>query len=358
MSFSRKSFASFVETKDGLTGKEYQGDLAYPKENPDYRGDTKPLPYGNKEEMERGVLVADDDKTTPLALEKTPGMDKATSLSTVAKKDVTKVKRAKLTTEEFIEKTKGMNPKELLEFVSENSEISTISDLFGNEFTPDPNQTIQYVTGLMVNSPRMMDRFVMEMKRRGGFDGLMQSLMEHTECYGSMVNAFSDAGNGKSRASGFAKSLHDNYAGLIDAVDFTESVAPEVDSRFGIPSKPKSQYSEPDSRYTGGNPEYASNGKDMFGGDPSKDMFGGEKQIGGADGNLGTSAPGSNPQFNNGMPNTGGAGMPAPNFGNGPAAKPSKKLKSENAASNLFDASAKFDHLKSLMEGACKGGNC
>lgn len=389
----RKSFFDYVENRDssggidpfkGLAGEDNDSDFSYSQKQPDYRNGYKPLGYTpvDGEDEPGDVWVArDNDKKKSLADEMSPDMEpeKVTPLGKLAKnmtREVGKavlpdkldsikqkkfelpkmvsnktVKGKKLTNEEFLNLTGEMTPSELMNFFTEENQLMTISDLFGNEFTPEPNQTISYITSVISNSPRMMDRFIIECKRAGCFKNLIESAMEHGDCYDHVVDVFADSSNGRTKASMLANSMHDKYVSALDAVDFSESVSPSVNDRFGQQQGSGSTNKEFDpynnKSTNSGNPEFSSKNPET---DDSKGYAGGEKQQGQPMDNMG------------GQTNFGGTSMGTgkPDFGSGPAKMPAmiKKLKAETAAGNLFDASAKFEPLRTLMEGSCKNGKC
>lgn len=275
-----KKFTDFLEAKkelmdvkDGLAGKDYDGPLSVkPPQEPTKGKSDKPLPYKAGGEIAKGVAWTADKQEKGLGWEATPGMTPETS--PLGKKVEDKSKqipksKKKLTTEEFIATTKDMSNKEFANYILEQSDtaLTTVSDLFGNEFTPDPTQTIQYVTGLMLGNPLYMERFVRELKRRGGMNNLVAELLEHNDSYKSLAENFEESEYGIDRCSKFARTLNDHYMSLYDKFDFgdedlDESVAPNLDTMIG---KPKgSEFGNggfdntPDPNYTTGS-QYATN---------------------------------------------------------------------------------------------------
>ncbi len=166
-------------------------------------------------------------------------------------------KPKKLTAEQFVEETKNLSNAQFFDYVLEShgdAEISPVTDLFGNEFTPDPIQTIQYMSGLFMGNSYYLEKFVREMRRRGGMDSLMD---EVCNCggYDLVVNHLEDPDHGEDRSKGLAKSLNDRFMKAVDNFAFdgedddtNESVAPSLDMMMGkqqgmgmpqMPSKPQ-----------------------------------------------------------------------------------------------------------------------
>ncbi len=367
-------FSNFVKQKDlgidpadGLAGFGYEGPYAYPQKPEGAAGVAagQPLPYQNPDEPDDRtgqVWVARDSESNKPSLGsmETKGMGTASS---VLKKPDGKVKetnpphkwpkiankvqkqapetkiKSKMTNEQFLKASKEKSTGQMIDLISEDvhEELTPITDLYGNEFTPDPNQTIQYLSGILANSPRMMDRFVIEMKNRGAMNKILESMMQHQNCFDGIVEAFGKPEKGKGHSQQLAKSLHDKYVSALDSVDIAESVDAAPEKRFGpLPNN-------------GINPKPRSIGMADSKGQPA---------------GLGSTG-GQNPAgASGGGTNFGGQGMPdstsgMPDFGQGPVTASRKKLmKAETAAGNLFGASATFPHLKSEMEGACKNGNC
>jgi hypothetical protein len=183
------------------------------------------------------------DKTKPLGNMATPGITPKTSSGCEEPdNEVDYVKQKKMTVEQFIEKTSKLNGQEFAKFMLESNSIdktlTTVSDLFGNEFTPEPNQTIQYVCGLILNNLNMMRRFVMEVRRRDGLHNMMEELMDHGESYSSIVNHLECPDQGETRCGRLADELNNSYANVVDKFEvsedmFPESTSPGVDDLYG-----------------------------------------------------------------------------------------------------------------------------
>jgi hypothetical protein len=127
----------------------------------------------------------------------------------------------KLTSEQFIEQTKDLSPAEFISFFVEGSDepLPTVTDLYGNEFTPDPTQTIQYLASLMVKNPRLITRLVREIKRHeNGFGMLMDENQNHPEFYHMMVKGMVEPEEGKKRCSRLTRAMNDQYMDELNKV--------------------------------------------------------------------------------------------------------------------------------------------
>lgn len=366
----KPSFRDFVHAKDGgidpadgLAGWGYDGPYKYPDAPEKGYAFTEPAPYANPDEPDDKtgyVWVARDNDGEPLGDEMSPGMDKATALGKKPdlKKAVQVHKWKKLTNEQFLAVSQASSPAKMMDMAEEGEEaLQPITDLFGNSFTPEPNQTINYLIGILAKSPRMMDRFVIEAKNRGAFEKILESMMQHQSCFDGMVEMFGHPKYGKSHSHQLAHALHDRYSKALDAVDLGESAQPGVEKRFG----PAAETAAGDITTKGVFGDSAS--KSIYGSDNGNNEFG-EKPGTGVFGSNGGQNPAS---MGKGMGAQGGAGMPdatspGPDFGPQSAPPPgspmAKKMKAESAAGNLFEASARHPHLKGLMMDMCKDGNC
>lgn len=366
------SFRDFVHAKDGgidpadgLAGWGYDGPYKYPEAPEKGYAFTEPNPYSNPDEPDDKtgqVWVARPNDGTPLGDKESPGMNKATPLG--KKPDLKKAVEVhpwkRLTNEQYLSKSKSSSPSQLLE---SDVGLEPIVDLFGNQFTPEPNQTINYLIGILAKSPRMMDRFIIEAKNRGAFEKILESMMQHQSCFDGIVEMFGRPVTGKSHAHQLASALHDKYSSALDAVDLGESVQPDVKDRFGSASETAAGDITTKNIF-GGNPGQGVNGSD-YGNDEFNEKPGQKNIFGGGD-----SSGGQSPSTMNAGQGAGeGGGMPdpasgMPDFGDNPKSAPppgspmSKKMKAETAAGNLFEASARHPHLKGLMMDMCKDGNC
>jgi hypothetical protein len=258
---SFKTFSDFLEAKkqdlidakDGLAGEDYDGPLSVkPPQAPTKGKNDKAQPYKASGEVKNGVVytAADDGAKKGFAYDASPGMTPQTSMpmgkSIEDKSQQIKVKK-KLTTEEFIESTKEMDDSQFANFILESHDrtLSTVTDLFGNEYTPDPTQAIQYVAGLLMGNHTFMERFIREMKRRDGLNSLVTELFEHGDTYEKIVEQLDEPEFGLDRCSKFARTMNDHYMKAFDNLDFGkeedlgESVSPKVDELFGM--KPQGQ---------------------------------------------------------------------------------------------------------------------
>jgi hypothetical protein len=335
-----------IDAKDGLAGEDYDGPLSIkPPQEPTEGKHDKPLPYKATGEEERGIAwtAPDDGTKKPLGQEATPGITPETS--PIGKKvgDFSKPrpKPKKITTEEFIEKTQDMTDTEFMNYMTEShsTEISTITDLFGNEFTPDPQQSIEYVCSLMMGNEYYLQKFIREMKRRGGMECLMGELFQHGESYDLVVDHLDDSDHGQARAGKLAKMMNDRYMKAFDNFDFgiEESTAPSLDQMMPD-MKGGSGGGDIWSREGGGNSIYAKN-KDA---NP-----------------MGSAGAGRNPT-GGGAPNFGGGALQAPmppmmkkmKEGGGP------KFKGNTAGLHLINELSNYDGFKRHMKDKCVGPDC
>lgn len=313
-----------VDVSAGLAGDpDKKTDFSYPEYPQPGLGTSKPLPYKNPDDQNGEVLVARDDNNKKPALSSngTPGIDNYGP-------GLTKPKI----------KIKNPQPaKELKESLNEC--VYQVYDLFGNAFTPDPNQTIKYIVSIIENSPRMMDRLIIEMINNNVLLKAIESMMQHQICFDCIVDIFGKQNVGKEKSNQLAKAMHDKYISALDAVDieddFSESVDAGVNLRFSKKEDLNSTF--------GASP--SSNPSGVFG-KSSTNAFGGNK---------GVSMDGMNsPSVSQGMSSP--ADNTTPDFGTGPLSNPVKKfLKAETAAGNLFKSSASFSPLKKLMEDTLRG---
>lgn len=388
----RGQFAKFVNQKQfgidpatGLAGYGYDGPYAFPQ-NPK-QGEAgvaagEPLPYSNPDEKDSktgNVWVArdSDNEKQSLGDSETKGM--GTAVPEIKKPDKSKVKQTnpphvwpklknqgqktmpenkpskKMTNEDFLKSSKGKTTGQLMDLIAEDhEEVTPISDLYGNQFTPEPNQTIQYLISVIGNSPRMMDRFVIEIKNRGLMNKFLESMMQHQVAFDGIADLFAHPVKGKIHARQFVQAIHDKGAfeeGVTESVDAspsqrfgTGSVDDNSKGVRGGPVQDGDNFNNKGGGVRGG----PTQGKDMFGNTPGTNGSNGGQSP--ASGDSGMSNPGGQgmPNPNDGMPNKG-----MPDFGQGPIPK-KKMMKADTAAGNLFGAAASFPHLRSAMQNAFK----
>lgn len=339
-----KRFEDFVEAKDedlkdGLAGIDYKGPLSTKPDQKATKGmNSKPLPYKNIDpdyEESGTVLVAKDDKVEkPLGDEATPGMTpKVCATDGEAPKLNTKnPKYKKLTSEQFLNVTKEMSPAEFAKFVLEcypNTGVSSITDLYGNEFTPEPNQTIEYISALLLGSEMLMERFIREIKRREGLKPIIEALLNQPESYEIFVEMLEE----DDKCDQFAKSINNKYVTALDKFDFAESVDEQPSLRFG--SFPKTQGSTGDAN----NPMGGGGGHDPRTGYEGSMM----PRQGGSFGGGGPTSQQAMPQ--GGMPQS---GQPKPQF-----PEPQQKQKmfmKDGSGSKLVKALSRYPHFKNMMK--------
>lgn len=390
-------FDDFLEEKkklmnvkdDGLTGDVYDGPLETKpnKGNPkDVNSLSPPLKNLENPDDKHNVvwMTRDGDPKKGLPFSKTPSLTPKNSfpggVDPESKTEMPPEKK-KLTSEEFIGKTKKMNSAEFARFMLEhqNAEITAITDLYGNEFTPDPTQSIQYVAGLLMGNGHLMERFIREVKRREGLHHLVEEILEQPEAYEIMVEAMQDGEAGKDRCHKLARSMNDGYMAMIDNIGYLENVNEEVgpglkglglapqrrpsganppvgqqNGQLGMPPQKK-----PGGTFGGGfgpgnepNPEHAGNAWRQ----PASDFGGGSAEAPGQASVRPGGGPGNTPTP---MTNQGRQ----PNFGQGNIQAPNNKPKGvaymgESASGNLIESMAGHKALKERMIHHCKNGEC
>jgi len=376
-----KKFGEFVKGKvkeldvtDGLAGKDYDGPLSTkPIQEPTKGKKDKALPYKATGEEEGGVVwtAPDDGSKKGLAQNATPGMTPATSPLGKKVDDMSKArpKPKKLTAEQFIENTKDLSSTQFVNYVLEShgdASISPVTDLFGNEFTPEPLQTIQYMAGLLMGNHYYLEKFVREVRRRGGMDALMD---EMCDCggYDLIVDHLENEDLGQERAGKLVKSMNDKFMKNVnmfspdedeDEKELGESVGPGLD-QMGMAGMPN----------MGGQAAPGASGGKLGGGkiggggvggyqanpdDSSSELDGRNK----TDKGMGSQGAGRNPS------NAGGGGMPMggstqPNFGGGVVPPIAKKMsagedvKYGGAGKHLIDELTNYPRAKTYMKGKC-----
>jgi hypothetical protein len=371
--FSTRKKKDDIDAKDGLAGEDYDGPLAVkPEQEPTKGKSDKALPYKADGEEKKGVVwtAPDDGSKKGLAHHSTPGITPQTSTLGKAVEDKTqsRPKPKKMTTEQFIETTKEMTDSEFANYILEshgNREISTVTDLFGNEFTPDPTQTIEYVTSLMMGNPYYMEKFIREMKRRGAVGELMSELFNHGESYDLVVDHLEDPEFGLDRTGKLARMLNERFMKHYENFDFgdgdedgeqedthTESVAPSLDAI--MPQQKKVQ----------GGPMGGGSGPDMT---PNPNYA--DKSVFSSDG-----GKTSNPMGAQSMRNPSGGsplgGQQNPQFGNQPVMPPQPvmmkkmkegsepKFKGKSAGIHLINELSVYPAFKRHMLDRCMGGDC
>ena len=242
------SFMDFLEEKEAapLVGK---GTETHKSGGQDLKVIGKDISTKDKHQpTDKSKIQAVKSERKPLGDEATPGITPKTSSGCVKPdNDVEYVKsKKKLTSEQFVEQTSRLTEKEFAKFMLEanspDKTMTTVTDLFGNEFTPEPSQSIQYVCGLILNNPNMMRRFVMEVRRRDGLNDMMGEMMDHGETYTSMVDHLECPEHGKGRCNRLADELNDSYSNKADQFEveedmFPESTSPGVEELYGDESE-------------------------------------------------------------------------------------------------------------------------
>jgi len=186
------------------------------------------LPYGPKAK-DMGLVQCEPDGATPLAQQKTPGLDpkKAAALGEppAARPKVHKSSRKQL--KEFVEATANMSDSEFVSYLleargGERPPVSMVHDLHGEPFTPHPHEAIGYICSLMHN-PKMVSRLVREAKRQGHLESLVQELMDHPEFYQEAVKMMGDKDEGRKITDKFARTMQDHHNTFRKDAGLTES---------------------------------------------------------------------------------------------------------------------------------------
>jgi len=381
-----------LDTTNSLAGHpEYKGQLATrPPQYATKGSKEKPLPYKAPGEAESGFVITADDKPSGkdgLAYEKTPNLTPQNSApmgtDPEPKTRVVKSHPYKETTEEFIEATKNMSDTEFAKFMLEHEEpIPQVSDLYGNQFTPDPMQTISYITAIASKNPRMMGRLIREMKRQGKLDMLLNELSDHNEYYDVVVQGMRDPEHGKKRCHRMAKAMNDQYMNEVDKFVF-EQVEPHapggipmgMDTGMSMRPKPRPNPAIPQRQIQ---PDLgAGPAGPMTGGMPTG-MLGAAGGMsspsmpqapgGGPEGGPGGGGINSDPAANQGGATGGGSnvlagpkgGGQAPDFGQGPVNAPKQppKMKGESSHMNLIGEMGSFPMIFTDMTNHCIGNRC
>ncbi len=382
-----------LKFKDALAGRDYKGNLST---NPVKGTEKDPLPYkGGDVKKGKELLVAAGGEGEGLGSKGNKVQTPSNSIpdGKAPTTDVKVVKgKHKMTSEQFIEQTKNMSPKEFVNFFVEGSDepLPTVTDLYGNEFTPDPTQTIQYLAALMVKNPRLLTRFVREMKRQeGGMKMLMSESQDHPEFYSLLVEGMSEPEEGRKKCHRISRAMNEQYMSALDKFmyeNMNEEVQPKGDLSFEdggpmgstpeIPSgqMPPKMVKPQGGAFGGGGP-----GGEAPQGPPQGGAFGGGGAgagpegpvpggaFGGGSGSPEIGMPGAPPGA--AMAPPGGAGAPppmppgtasggAPGFDTGSGGSPipgmpMPKLKGETAHGNMIEEMGGFPHMFAHMSDYC-----
>lgn len=349
-----KKKQDLLDAKDGLAGEDYDGPLATkPPQEPTKGKNDKPLPYKASGEEEKGVVwtAPDGESKKGLATHGTPGITPQTSSLGTNVEDKTKQrpKPKRMTTEQFITHTKDMKNTEFMNYILEthNSGISTVTDLFGNEFTPDPQQSIEYVAGLMLGNPFFMEKFIREVKRRGGMSDLMEELFQHGDSYELIVDHLGHPDLGELRSGKMAKVMNEKYMKNFEGFDFPE----EDDVKEEGVAPPLNMGPMADPRRQGGSIGGGS-GPDGTP-DPNYTRSSSYSSDGGQSNPMGSAGAGRNPSATQAF-DASKLQMPMP----------VKKMSADehwngpHAAGHLMNEFAKYKGFKRHMAGLCKNGEC
>lgn len=333
-----------LNMKDSIVGKDYNGNLST---KPVKASD--PLPYKgyntmDKDKTGKGILVYDDDSKPGLASKGNNILTPKNSGGEAPKTDIQKVKpKHKLTSEEFINETRDMSPAEFLDFFTEGNDepLPTVTDLYGNQFTPDPTQTIQYMAALMVKNPRLMSRFIREVKNYdSGMNQIMNESFNHPEFYSVLADGMAEPEEGRKRCHKIARAMNDQYMGALENFMIEQRLNEEVVSKKDLAFE--------DGGPIGDEPENPSGiHQDDDDTQPSTEEPG-----------MPNSAPDSLPpgQGMDGPPPMPPTGL---DMGNGaPKKKPSIKMKGDTAHGNMIEEMGSYPHMYENMKSHCSGKNC
>lgn len=421
MSNFKKSFKSFAEAKDkgladndglvpnqdipkadkgpqllnlakSLAGRDYKGQMST---NPVKGTKENPLPYhGGDVKGDHKLLVHDDDDVqSGFAFKgnKVQTPENSASLGEKPSIKTQKVKSSKMTSEEFIKETKNLTPEGFINFFVEGSDepLPTITDLYGNQFTPEPNQTIQYLAALMVKNPRLISRFVREIKRHeNGMGTLMNEHFNHPEFYTAMADGMSKQDEGRKRCKRISRAMNDQYMEALNKYVMEQRVNEEIQPRVDLmpedggpvgngPQNPAGRtpprMANPQGGAMGGGgaggtvPPGVNTGGAMGGGGvggPTPPSPNGQPPGGAFGGGMGSPAPdgmqGAPPM----MPPTGGpmgGGGPGLDMGTsqpGAPGAPMPKLKGETAHGNMIEEMGGYPHMFAHMSDYCVNGKC
>lgn len=346
-----------LKAKEGLAGRDYKGSLST---NP-VQGTTKDaIPYKPHGKEDGGkVLVKDDGNVKDgLAFKGNKVQTPANSMHAGKSPEihVQKVKgKGKLTSEQFIEQTRNMSPKEFVDFFLEGSDepLPTVTDLYGNQFTPDPTQTIQYMAALMRKNPRHLSRLVRELKRsEGGMKLIMDENFSHPEFYKHLAEGMAVPEEGRRRCHRIARSMNEQYMEALNKFMFenkmNEEVEPKNDLAFedggplgDSPQNPSGKPASPMKQPQGGAMGGGSGPAVAPPGPPQGGAMGGGSgpQVnapapGGAMG--GGFGPAPDPSADAGMPGAGPGAMP-PGMPSGPGGGPPPMPPGPQAGGAGFD---------------------
>jgi hypothetical protein len=186
-----------VSDDKGFANRDYDGGLSL-KPKPGKRLQPEEY-YAKGANKNPGLMTADgSDRGKAFGDMATPGLTSKNSAPLGEKpadktKKIGGKKKGKMPTkkamkvETFLDKTKNMSDiqftKRMLEDVRQKIPTPKIRDLYGNEFVPEPAQTMKYVAQLMLTNENMMRRMVRELKRNEGLHLLLAEVLQHPETY-------------------------------------------------------------------------------------------------------------------------------------------------------------------------------
>lgn len=191
---------------------------------------TKPTPY-SAPGTDPGLLVADGGKNGR------PGKSNPDPLSEKGDKKLIydpktedmRLKMKKLSdttpestkTEQFLNQTKGLSASEYVNYVLNNSNAKTI------------NQVIE-TTEIIKSDEVLLETFVREIKRKGGFNALIETVLNHPETYTAIACKLANESKGKEVARQLAKAINEIAAEATD-VPATDDMVKEKPASKTMP---------------------------------------------------------------------------------------------------------------------------
>ncbi len=188
---------------------------------------TKPTPY-SAPGTDPGLLVADGGKNGR------PGKSNPDPLSQKGDKNLIynpktddmrlKMKKLEPTTpedtktEQFLNQTKGMSSDKYAEFVLKNSNSTSVK------------QIIETVDAIKDNG-LLLDSLVRELKRKGGFEKLLEAVLDQPETYNEIACRLANESKGKETARQLARAINEIAAEATDGPATDDMVREKPASR-------------------------------------------------------------------------------------------------------------------------------
>jgi len=189
---------------------------------------TKPTPY-SAVGTDPGLLIADGGKNGR------PGKSNPDPLSQKGDKnliynpktDDQRLKMKKLSqttpedtkTEQFLNKTKGMSSDKYAEFILKNSNSTSVKQII---------ETVEVIKGDEI----LLETLVREIKRKGGFEKLVESVLNHPETYNEIAYRLANESKGKEAARQLARAINEIASEATDAPATDDMVKERPASKF------------------------------------------------------------------------------------------------------------------------------